>query len=365
MKLAILNEDLSLIQSVMSERRLDRFKSALEDYRRYKEEGEQTATEFKTMKDYLNSGISEAWNKLIREPYMHGGAWEDLPGNLYDIVGDLNVALHTIPGALKKVKTKASDQDHPMTKAAIALLSSLEEMSIDIKAMKGNIVKKKRAAVEKEQTASEANRVMLGDDDVQRVKSALEQITKDLKEDLYQNNLQWITGLVKRWAEQYLQGNEKTHPYEFYAKSNPFGYMILQRVTKRSGTFRDSAVTLNDNYKEYLDKEAKQITEDMMNKFVYKNTHKLAPVLVKKGNLKTVTLRHASTDTGTIEGTLQLDFQDNSTFTVTSKLVWSWSRNGKQFTRYPTTFHNVKFSDGTKMTGRASEDRMNSEFAEK
>jgi len=365
MKLSTLNEDLSLVQSTMSEGRLNRFKTALEDYRRYKEEGEQTATEFKTMKDYLNSGISEAWNKLIRAPYMHGGAWEDLPGNLYDIIGDLNVALHTIPGALKKVKTKASDQDHPMTKIAIEFLSSLEQLSLDIKEMKGNIVKKKRAAVEKEQSAAEANRVMLGNDDVERVRSALEQITEDLKQDLYKNNLQWITGLVDRWADQYDSENDKTTPYEFYAKSNPFGYMILQRVTKSSGTYHDQTVTLNDDYKEYLEKEATRITEDMMNKFVYKNTHKLAPVLVKKDNLKTITLRHASTDTGTIEGTLQLDFQDNSTFTVTSKLVWSWSRNGKQFTRYPTTFHNVKFSDGTKMTGRASEDRMNSEFAER
>ena len=53
MKLSTLNEDLSLVQSTMSEGRLNRFKSALEDYHRYKEEGEQTATEFKTMKEYI------------------------------------------------------------------------------------------------------------------------------------------------------------------------------------------------------------------------------------------------------------------------------------------------------------------------
>ncbi len=361
MKLSILNEDLSLIQSTMSEGRLKRFKSALDDYRRYKEEGEQTATEFKEMKEYLNSGISEAWNQLINQPFIYGGAWEKLPGNLNDVIGNMYPALHTIPGALKKVK-KLSDQDHPMTKAAIEFLTSLEEIATDIKGMKGNIVKKKRAAVEKEQTASEANRVMLGDDDVQRVKSALEQITEDLKQELYENNLQWITRLVDRWAEQYDSENDKTDPYEFYAKNNPMGYMILQHVTKREGDWRKTTYVLNDDYEAYLQKEANNITQDMMNKFVYKNTHKLAPILVKKGNLKKVTLRHASTDTGTIEGTLQLDFKDDSTFTVTSKLVWSYSRNGKQFTRYPTTFHNVKLADGTKMAGRASEERMNSEF---
>jgi len=355
----------SIILDAQEGSRREWYQTALDNLEKYKQEGELTATEHKEMRERFSRAFDTAWNKLVRDPYITAGRWENIPkGPIYDFfMLDSSPQVHTSPGKLKKLNKLAGQ--HPVVDAAIEVLEEIVPFASEIKELKTKIVKKKRAAVEKEQSAADAQRTMLGDDDVQRVRHALEQITDDLKQDLYKNNLQWITGLVDRWADQYDPKNDKTDPYEFYAKSNPFGYMILQRVTTRSGSYGDQTVTLNDNYKEYLEKEANTITQDMMNKFVYKNTHKLAPVLVGKGNLKTVTLRHASTDTGTIEGTLQLDFQDNSTFTVTSKLVWSWSRNGKQFTRYPTTFHNVKFSDGTKMAGRASEDRMNSEFAKR
>ena len=100
----------------------------------------------------------------------------------------------------------------------------------------------------------------------------------------------------------------------------------------------------------------------MIDNFVHKNTQKLAEILTKKNNLKSVTLRGADTSRGTIEGTLGLDFNDNSSFIVHSKLVFSYSVHGKPFSRYPTTFHSVVFPDGTKMTGRASEQRMKDEF---
>ncbi len=358
MKLSILNEDLSLIQSTMSEARLNRFKSALEDYRRYKEEGEQTATEFKEMKEYLNSGISEAWNKLIREQYINGGQWEQLPRDVYDIIGDLNVQLHTIPGALKKVR-KAPE--HPMTEMAIKILESLEEIALDIKGMKGNIVKKKKAKRDEEAATEQKQRTMLGNDDVQKVQSALEQITEDLKEEVYQNNLTWLRGVVKTWHDQYNPENQKTHPREYF-RNDHFRGMIIQRVTTRKGYGYDSPFILNDDYDEYLQKEAKKITQQMIDNFVYKNTQKLAEILTKKNNLKRVILRGADTSRGTIEGSLGLEFNDDSSFIVHSKLVFSYSVKGTPFSRYPTTFHNVVFPDGTRMTGRASEARMKDEF---
>ena len=100
----------------------------------------------------------------------------------------------------------------------------------------------------------------------------------------------------------------------------------------------------------------------MIDNFVYKNTQKLAEILTKKNNLKTVSLRGADTSRGTIEGTLSLEFKDDSSFIVHSTLVYSYSVKGTPFSRYPTTFHNVVFPDGTRMTGRASEARMKDEF---
>ena len=166
MRLALLKEDTSLIQSVLSDRSKERFKQALETFHEYKEAGEQTATEIKAMKETLNREISEAWNRLIREPYLHGGLWEQLPRGVYDTIGDLNVQLHTISGALKKAR-KAPE--HPMTETAIKILESLEQLALDVKEMKSNVVKKKKAVRDKETAAEEKQRVMMGNDDVQRV----------------------------------------------------------------------------------------------------------------------------------------------------------------------------------------------------
>ena len=359
MKLATLKEaDTSLVQSPMSEKRRERFREALNSFRKYKEEGELTATEFKTVKETLNSGIREAWNTLIRQQFINGGMWERLPRDVYDIIGELNPALHTIPGALKKVR-KAPD--HPMTKVAIEILESLMQLALDAKAMKGMIVKKKKVVRDKETAAEEKQKFMLGNDDVQRVQSALEQITQDLKEDVYQNNLRWLRGVVKVWFDQYNPENKKTEPREYF-RNDVFRAMIIQRVTTRKGYGYDSPITLNADHDEYLQTEAKKITQHMIDNFVHKNTRKLAEILTKKNNLKSVTLRGADTSRGTIEGTLGLDFTDNSSFIVHSKLVFSYSVHGKPFSRYPTTFHNVVFPDGTKMTGRASEQRMKDEF---
>ncbi len=359
MKLTTLYEaDTSLIQSALGERSQKRFQEALTSFYRYKEEGELTATEFKNVKEILNSGISEVWNKLIRAPFFHGGAWERLPREVYEIFDGLNPALHTIPGALKKARKSSP---HEIADIAIKILEPLEQLSLDAKEMKGMIVKKKKAVRDKETAAEEKQKFMLGNDDVQRVQSALEQITQDLKEDVYQNNLRWLRGVVKVWKDQYDPENRKTYPSEYF-RNDFFRGMIIQRVTTRKGYGYNSPLTLNDNYDEFLQKEAKRITQNMIDNFVHKNTRKLAEILTKKNNLKSVTLRGSDTSRGTIEGTLGLDFNDNSSFIVHSKLVFSYSVHGKPFSRYPTTFHKVVLPDGTKMTGRASEQRMKDEF---
>ena len=280
----------------------------------------------------------------------------ELPDKVFDIIGDINPMLHTISGTLKRVR---KSPEHEVRNVAIELLSSLEQVSADAKGLKDKVVKKKKAVRDKEAAAEQKQRTMLGNDDVQRVQSALEQITDDLKEEVYQNNLTWLRGVVKTWTNQYNPDNKKTFPREYF-RNDHFRAMILMRVTSREGY--DSPFSLNDNADEYLQKEAKQITQDMIDKFVLKNTNKLAEILTKKNNLKSVALRGANTSRGTIEGTLGLEFKDNSSFIVNSKLVYSYSVKGTPFSRYPTTFHNVRFPDGTRMTGRASEARMKEEF---
>lgn len=58
---------------------------------------------------------------------------------------------------------------------------------------------------------------------------------------------------------------------------------------------------------------------------------------------------------------LLLSFKDTSSFFIKTKQVWSRSCNGVEFFRFPSTFHNVIFADGTKMKTPSAE-KMLKEF---
>ena len=133
---------------------------------------------------------------------------------------------------------------------------------------------------------------------------------------------------------------------------------------KTAGNYREEdPYKMKAGYKKIIEEEAQKITDSMIENFIAKNSSKLAVIVKKKDNLKTVILRRAYTDRGTIEGSMQLEFRDGSQFDVDSQLVQSYSKYGRPFVRYPTTFHAVKMPDGKRMKGKASEARMQKEFA--
>jgi hypothetical protein len=67
---------------------------------------------------------------------------------------------------------------------------------------------------------------------------------------------------------------------------------------------------------------------------------------------------------GALRGTLKFEFEDTSSFIVQNSVVWSHSVYGKQFMRFPLTFHSPIMPNGTVMP-RPSEERMNTVFVEK
>ena len=347
--------------AIGQEGRQSRYRQALKNLEKYKEEGELTATEHKDVKEAISRGFEDAWDKLVRDPYINAGRWESIPkGPIYDFfMLGASPQVQTSPGKLKKLQKLAGQ--HPVVDAAIKVFEEIVPIALEIKELKGKIVKKKREAREKEATAAEKRRAMMGSNDVERVRSALKHITEDVREELYKSNLYWLTRVVTKWQEQYDPKNRQTTPWEFY-RNSPFNRTLVSRVTERKGYAHDAPHELKDDWKSHIEKEAKTITQSMIDGFVEKNTNKLAPILSTKNNLKELRVVDSDTSTGTIEGTLKLSFEDESSFVVTSKVVWSYSKNGRPFSRYPTTFHNVVFPDGTKMRGRASEERMNTEF---
>lgn len=344
---------------IQNDRRGTRFDTGLKQLAQFKQEGELTATEFKNLKNDLMRGIESAWSTLIRAPYYHAGRFKDLPENVYD-VGDLNIGFHQATKSLAKAQ---KFENHPLTRDAIRFLEELSPIGDDVTSLKNYIVKKKSHQVEKEKQTEQIRKTRLESKDVKKVRQVLSKVTKQVEEDLYADTVHWLTGMVTRWKKQYNPENSKTYPREYY-KHNPYGWQLIEKVTKRQGTKASDPYIMKDGFKSIIDQEARTLTTDTIEHFINKNTSKLAEIVSKKNNLKNITVLRTDFGTGRIEGSLKLTFKDGSSFVVDSKVVTSFSSRGLPFHRYPTTFHNVHFSDGSKMKGRASEQRMTSEFVE-
>lgn len=355
-----MNYDVNFIRSgIQNEHKRKRFDEGLNQLKIYKEEGELTATEFKDLKYSLMSGIESSWTNLIRQPYYHDGKYQQLPSDLYEI-GDLNIGFHLATRSLKKARNY---ENHPLTRDVIRFLEELAPLGDDVTRLKNNVVKKKKAQVNKEEQQTRKRISQLESKDVRKVRQVLSKITRDIEEDLYNDTVHWLTGFVTRWKKQYDPENRKTFPREYY-KHNPFGWNLIERVTRRQGSKINDPYIIKSGYTNTIEQEARTLTTDTVEHFINKNTQKLAEIVSKKQNLKDIKVIRTNFSAGAIEGTLKLSFADGSSFTVDSKVVTSFSSRGLPFHRYPTTFHDVHFSDGSKMKGRASEQRMKSEFVE-
>jgi hypothetical protein len=107
---------------------------------------------------------------------------------------------------------------------------------------------------------------------------------------------------------------------------------------------------------------AKRDAADIVDRFIYKNSGKLSFVLFTKNNMKSVKIENVRLGRGVVECDVLCDFKDGSSFTANNKVVFSYSKLGTPFYRFPTTFRDVKLPDGSRMA-KPSEERMDTVFA--
>ena len=98
--------------------------------------------------------------------------------------------------------------------------------------------------------------------------------------------------------------------------------------------------------------------------FIVKNLTKLDSIVDAKGDVAIVTVISQNLGLCQLEGTLRVTFKDGALFDAKNSVVWTHSIHGKPFNRFPLTFHDVRFADGTKMP-QPSEERMNTLFVGK
>lgn len=348
-----------MLSAAIPESRKGSLETLLGLFRKHLADGELIKSEFNELK-YINRRIEEAVSKLISEPYFNSGKWESLPDHVQHDLDRTNVALHTIPGKLKKAEKLQATGDHPVLQTYIKLMKELMPLHTAQKELKPMIVAKKAADVKKATDKVVRQDMLMSHEDVKKVRKVLVDITQKLRDETLASNYNYLLSVVKRHMDQYDPADPKTSNYGRNAR-NPFVRSIMNKALEPAK--HREPEKLKDDWKDAIKEEAKKMTDEVLDQFVNKQTAKLAEILVKKDSLKTIEMKNAHAGTGVVQGLLTLTFDDDSSFNVNNKLVWSISKLGKQFYRFPTTFHNVVMADGKKLTGKASENRMKDEFA--
>jgi hypothetical protein len=115
-----------------------------------------------------------------------------------------------------------------------------------------------------------------------------------------------------------------------------------------------------DNVDQVILDKATRETDDFLGAYIRKNVQKLS-ALVGKKPIKNIQILRATAGAYTVESELRFDFEDGARFYVINKGVYVENQAGTQFMRFPTTFHDVVKSDGTKLAS-PSEEKMNKEW---
>ena len=125
---------------------------------------------------------------------------------------------------------------------------------------------------------------------------------------------------------------------------------------------------LKKDYQDSVRSSVERGVQDMVERYVAKNTGKVAPIIHAKGEPSGVKVRWGNLQGWGFAGSIQFEFQDGTGFTVDNQAVLKyssggrWSGGGKPFYQFPTTFHSVKFKDGS-VKSMVPEQAMNEVWA--
>jgi hypothetical protein len=310
-----------------------------------------------TVKFYIGRAIEHAWDIVVREPFFHAGKWETLTADEQKLDHALNTPqAHTIGGMIKKINKAKIDTDY--TRAALALLTEIAPIGEAIVSLKDKIVKRQPKPVEDRKAKYDAPRA--GKEAIFAVKAILIEVTTEAYADLIKKidgglktRLTATLALaadIKAAAGDIQKARRAGQVFRQFAGQDPFVYQLIDRNNER-----------NDNADELIAAEAIKRADTIREHFVYKNLEKIDSILEAKGDFDAITIIGRSVSLGGLEGSFLLTFKDGARFEVTNSVVYSVSIHGKGFLRFPLTFHNVVFGNGTRMK-QPSEEKMNTEF---
>lgn len=344
---------------------LNKFEQVLSKYD-YK--NEVIKTEEKNIKDFANRFIESYFSKVesfMRNNFFDKDKWEYNTEAGDYIMNEVHSGIpyaHTIPGKLKKASMKKKvDQNAPEVIAYKDFCEAIIPLSDMLKELKTKIVKKKAADLAKAEAKQNTFHKVMNHQDVITTNAVLEEITAQLKEEIFEKQKMRINGVVKQIKEE-VEGGKLFR--DFYKDMDEEKKFVLQKIHNNTSISRFTEVQLKT--KEEINKEIEKIARNNSNFIVeeYKARviDKVAPIVAQKDNLERVRMNGYRTTYGKIESTMDFNFKDGSSFSLDSGSVFSYSKYGTPFIRHPSLFKDIIMPNGNKMDARPSEENMHEVF---
>ena len=344
-------------------RSVTRFESIIPTIKACLDAGEIISNQFDDVKRSINQFVEDAFKAALNEKYFYAGKYQELPADLRDL--DSIYEARLIPSYIKKL-SKNSNKNHPMYKEALALAEELLPLASIVDWLKNHKVLASAKRKEIKDAKEEYDKKYTNHKDTKKLFDLLKKTVETIENDLYKSQLVGLVRVVDNFKEKIKEGDSDY--LEIYKKS-PYAKSIIQSVVERHASQRvtmrrgeANKFELVKDYMEILDKTAKRSAADIIDHFVHKNTGKLSVIMYNKNNLKKVEVKNVRLGRGAVECDVLCEFDDGSSFTANSSVVYAIYKLGNWFYRYPTLFKNVVMPDGKKLPG-ATEQKMDEIFA--
>lgn len=306
------------------------------------------------LKQHFGRALQALWEKQVSAPFFYGQRDDGgTPRELFDFYYGDSTALHRVEATLRKVN--ACGVDHPAVDAMRQVLTEFVPISHRLAVLKECIVK--RPVKSKEERDAEHRFVPTG-----ATPAATRHVWEVLMKVTERNERKLVEYITKEYAKR----------LDFFMSASPtLRTKLLRNYENRSAvdagtvprTSPNAEYALKPDFKDGLVALAQKDAAEMRDSFIAKVVSKVAPIVETKGNLASVHEVSNTIQVGRLSGMLAIAFTDGSRFVVDNNIVYASSVRGKQFVRFPLTFHDVIMPDGSRMK-QPSEERVNTIFCQ-
>lgn len=338
---------------------LDKLDQYLSEYDYEKELLKVEFDNIKRVANNISEGLFEAGRSMLldtRDEHNNMSATGDY------IYSDVNSTYaHNAPSILKKVSNKKkADQDSVEVNCYKRICETVMPIADLLKDAKTKIVKKKSAALEKEEGEKARFMKILNHKDVKMTLEILDKLTTQMRTELQEKNRMHLSASknkIQKLVEQEMTYKDIMKELE----RDPASYFLAGRIFETTSYRSVPKIKPEEEVKATIKKLADDDANLVVDEYRLRVTNKLAPIIAGKDCLEKITMNGYKTHYGKVESVLDLEFKDDSSFSLDSGAEHSYSKYGKPFMRFPSRFKNVMLA-GAEPMASPSEERMHEVF---